>query len=146
MSCIYGKRQLGIEDQGWLAWFIIATLTNKPITIYGNGKQVRDVLYISDLVDSINKFLNSNLKHEVFNIGGGPENTLSLLELLDTLKKLTNKHLSVIFKNWRTADQKVYISNIDKAKSLLNWFPKVTPIEGVKKVIEWVSQNLHLFY
>jgi CDP-paratose 2-epimerase len=146
MSCIYGERQLGIEDQGWLAWFVIATLTNKHITIYGNGKQVRDVLYISDLVDFINKFLNSNLKHEVFNIGGGPENTLSLLELLDILKKQTNKQVSVKFKNWRIADQKVYISNIDKAKSLLNWSPKVTPIEGVKKVIEWVSQNLHLFY
>jgi CDP-paratose 2-epimerase len=75
MSCIYGERQFGVEDQGWVAWFIIATLANKPVTIYGNGKQVRDVLHVSDLIQAFDKFLSTNLKHEVFNIGGGPCNS-----------------------------------------------------------------------
>ena len=87
MSCIYGERQFGVEDQGWLAWLVIASLTGRPITIYGDGKQVRDVLYVGDLVRAFNKFLQSNIRHGVFNIGGGPENTLSLLELLDLIGK-----------------------------------------------------------
>jgi len=78
-SCIYGTRQFGFEDQGWVAWFIIATLFNKPITIYGNGKQVRDMLYVDDLVNAFNLFIKSDLKKGLFNIGGGPENTISLL-------------------------------------------------------------------
>ena len=75
MSCIYGTRQFGFEDQGWVAWFIIANLLKKPITIFGNGKQVRDLLYVTDLVEAYDKFAKSKLKHEVFNIGGGPKNT-----------------------------------------------------------------------
>jgi len=145
MSCIYGERQLGVEDQGWVAWFVIATLTDKPITIYGDGKQVMDVLHVSDLVEAFNKFLNSNLKHEVFNVGGGPKNTLSLLELLDLLKSLTRKSPKVFFANWRPVDQKVYISNISKSKRLLGWEPKVTPEDGVKRLIAWVSSNLAMF-
>ena len=77
MSCIYGPRQFGFEDQGWVAWFVIATLTNKPVTIYGNGKQVRDILYIEDLIEAYDKFIKNDLKHGVFNIGGGMENTTS---------------------------------------------------------------------
>jgi len=145
MSCIYGERQFGVEDQGWVSWFAIATLTGKPITIYGNGKQVRDVLYVSDLVDAFDKFLNSKLKHEVFNIGGGPENTLSLIELLDMLRKLTGKSPRLTFADWRIADQKVYVSNISKAKRLLNWKPEVDPNKGLKKLVEWISQNMGLF-
>jgi len=145
MSCIYGERQFGVEDQGWVSWFVIASLTNKPITIYGNGKQVRDVLYVGDLVEAFDRFLRSNLKHEVFNIGGGPENTLSLLELLDMLKELTSKNPHLIFADWRSADQKVYISDISKAKKLLGWEPNVDPKSGVKKLVEWVSMNIALF-
>jgi CDP-paratose 2-epimerase len=145
MSCIYGERQLGVEDQGWVSWLTIATLTGKPITIYGDGKQVRDVLYVSDLVDAFDKFLNSKLKHEVFNMGGGPENTLSLLELLDMLRKLTGKNPRLTFADWRTADQKVYVSNISKSKRLLNWKPEVNPSEGLEKLVEWISQNMGLF-
>jgi CDP-paratose 2-epimerase len=126
MSCIYGERQFGVEDQGWVSWFAIATLTGKPITIYGNGKQVRDVLYIGDLIDVFDKFLNSNLKHEVFNIGGGPKNTLSLLELLEMLKRMSGMNPKISFAEWRPADQRVYISNINKAKVLLNWEPKTS--------------------
>jgi CDP-paratose 2-epimerase len=145
MSCIYGERQFGVEDQGWVSWFTIATLTGKPITIYGNGKQVRDVLYIGDLIDVFDKFLNSNLKHEVFNIGGGPKNTLSLLELLEMLKKMSGMNPKISFTEWRPADQKVYISNINKAKILLNWEPKTTPENGIRRLVNWISNNIGLF-
>ncbi|MEM3833355.1 MAG: SDR family NAD(P)-dependent oxidoreductase [Thermoprotei archaeon] len=145
LSCIYGERQFGVEDQGWLSWFVIATLTDRPITIYGDGKQVRDVLYVGDLIEAFDKFLNSNLKHEVFNVGGGPKNTVSLLELLDLLKDLTGKHPKVSFADWRPADQKVYVSDISKAERLLKWSPKVDPRIGIKRMIKWISGNLALF-
>ena len=144
MSCIYGERQFGVEDQGWVAWFTIATLLNKPITIYGNGKQVRDILYVKDLVRAFDLFLESNLKHEVFNIGGGINNTLSLLELLDLLEKLTGKRTTIKYNNWRPSDQKVYISNISKICELLKWMPEVNPKEGIRKLVEWVNNNLNL--
>jgi len=146
MSCIYGERQFGVEDQGWVAWFTIATLTNRQITIYGNGKQVRDVLYVSDLVRAFDYFIQSKLKHEVFNIGGGPENTLSLLELVNLLKELTGIKPKIKFSTWRPADQKVYISDISKAKNLLKWAPTINPREGVKKLVRWVSENLNIFF
>lgn len=145
MSCIYGERQFGVEDQGWIAWFTIATLTNKPITIYGDGKQVRDVLYISDLIEAYDAFIKSNLKHEVFNIGGGPENTLSLIELINLLKELTGKETKIIFNDWRIGDQKVYISNISRAFEKLGWKPKINPREGIKKIVKWVQENINLF-
>ncbi|MCP8308034.1 MAG: GDP-mannose 4,6-dehydratase [archaeon] len=145
MSCIYAERQFGVEDQGWLSWFVIATLTNKPITIYGDGKQVRDVLYVSDLIEAFDSFLESRLKHEVLNMGGGPNNTLSLLELLELLEKLIGKRPKVNYSNWRPADQKVYISDISKAEKLLRWKPKVRPEDGVKRLVNWVSKNITLF-
>jgi CDP-paratose 2-epimerase len=145
MSCVYGERQFGVEEQGWIAWFVIATLTDKPITIYGDGKQVRDVLYVGDLVKAFDKFFSLNLKHEVFNIGGGPKNTLSLLELLDMLRELTGKSPFLSFADWRRADQKVYVSNVEKAKEMLRWKPRVSSVEGIKKIVKWVSENLALF-
>jgi CDP-paratose 2-epimerase len=145
MSCIYGERQFGVEDQGWVAWFVIATLTNQTITMYGDGKQVRDVLYVGDLVRAFDKFLDLDLKHEVFNMGGGPKNTLSLLELLDLLRKLTRKNPHLSFADWRTADQKVYVSDTSKAGRLLDWKTEVNPAEGVRKLVEWASQNSGLF-
>lgn len=145
MSCVYGTRQLGVEDQGWVAWFAIATLLGQDINIYGNGKQIRDVLFVSDLVDVFDKFIESNLKSDVFNIGGGPKNTLSLLELLDSLNMLTSKKSKINFLDWRPSDQKVYISDISKAKKELDWQPKVTPQEGIKQLVGWVNENKGLF-
>lgn len=145
MSCIYGTRQFGVEDQGWVAWFTIATVLGKPLTIFGDGKQVRDVLYVSDLVAIFDSFVNSKLKHGVFNIGGGPSNTLSLLELLELLEKFTDKKSQLSFDDWRPSDQRVYISDITNAKKALGWNPKTPPTEGVKNLVEWVNQNKKIF-
>jgi CDP-paratose 2-epimerase len=139
MSCIYGDRQFGVEDQGWVAWFTIATLTNKQITIYGDGMQVRDVLYVDDLVNLFDRFIRSNKKHVVVNTGGGPKNTLSLIELLNMLAKLTGKRVKVKYSAWRPADQKVYISDITAAKKLFNWGPTITPQEGIKLLLKWAK-------
>ena len=145
MSCIYGERQFGVEDQGWVAWFTIATLLDKPITIYGDGKQVRDVLYVKDLIRAYDAFLKSNLKQEVFNIGGGPENTTSLIELIDLLEELTGKRPTIRYDNWRRSDQKVYVSNIQKLEKKLGWRPEITLKEGLRKLINWILLNKGVF-
>jgi CDP-paratose 2-epimerase len=145
MSCIYGTRQFGLEDQGWVAWFTIAALLGKPITIFGDGKQVRDVLYVEDLVGAYRAFLDSTHNHAVYNMGGGPDFTMSLHELLDILKEKTGITPALSYADWRPSDQKVYISNIDKAKAALGWKPSVTPSEGVAKLIDWVKANKDLF-
>jgi len=145
LSCVYGERQFGVEDQGWVAWFVIATLTNKPITIYGDGKQVRDILYVGDLIEAFDAFIKGGLMHEVFNIGGGPENTLSVLEFLGLLRELTGKKSEVRYTNWRPNDQKIYVSRVLKAERLLKWKPKTNPVVGVKKIVKWVSENVKLF-
>lgn len=147
MSCIYGTRQFGVEDQGWIAWFSIATILGKKITIFGDGKQVRDALYVEDLISAFDCFAISAGRNagEVFNIGGGSENTLSVLELLDMLKQLTGITPKVRHSEWRPADQKVYISNIGKARNRLGWTPKIGVREGVRRMVSWIEQNGHLF-
>ena len=142
-SCIYGKRQFGIEDQGWVAWFTIAAAMQKPITIYGNGKQVRDILDVSDLISA---FLLAEKKQkkavgQIYNIGGGPKNTLSLLELIDFLEKKIDKKIHPMFAKVRPGDQPIYVSNISKAKKELGWEPKINIKKGLKQLIEWVKEN-----
>ncbi len=145
MSCIYGTRQFGLEDQGWVAWFTIATLLNKTINIYGDGKQVRDILFIDDLIDLYFNFLNSNIPFEVYNTGGGSEFTLSLIELLDILESITGKRSTVSYHDWRPSDQKVYVSDISKAFQSLNWKPRISPEDGIKKLASWVKDNMEIF-
>ena len=106
---------------------------------------MRDLLYVDDLVEASDKFIESNLKHAVFNIGGGPENTISLLEFLDILETETGKRSKTTFSDWRPSDQKVYISDISRVKKELNWKPKINPREGMKKLISWVKENKALF-
>ncbi len=143
MSCIYGPRQFGVEDQGWVAWFTIATLMEKQITIYGDGKQVRDVLYVSDLIKAFDSFIQKRdrLHYGVYNIGGGVENTMSLLELITILEDITTKKSEIIFSNWRASDQKVYISDISKAKRELNFRPEINPREGIKRMVERIKNS-----
>jgi len=144
MSCIYGEGQFGVEDQGWVAWFVIATLTGREVTIYGNGKQVRDILHIEDLADAVEKFIFSR-SQGVFNIGGGVENSVSLLELLKVLENLTGMRTKVRFADWRKSDQKVYITNIRRISEILGWKPKIRVIDGIRRIIYWIYSNRDLF-
>ena len=146
-SCIYGYRQFGIEDQGWVAWFCIASAIGKPITIYGDGKQIRDVLFIDDLIRAFELAYKNRKKAagQIFNIGGGPQNTMSLHELLGYLEKQKGKKVPVSYENWRPGDQKVFVGNISKANKELGWQPTVNPLQGVEKLYQWVSDNTDLF-
>jgi CDP-paratose 2-epimerase len=133
-SCIYGYRQFGIEDQGWVAWFTIAAMMDKPLTIYGDGKQVRDVLFIEDLADAYEGAIKNidKVKGQAFNIGGGPKNTMSLLELIKFLEKFFGKKIPLKFSDWRPGDQPVFVCDIAKAKKVFGWVPKTSPEAGVK--------------
>ena len=145
LSCVYGPRQFGVEDQGWLSWFAIATHMGKPIVFYGDGKQARDVLFISDLLEAFNAFVTEDIPHQVFNLGGGSQNTLSLIELVNLLQKLTSKKSQIQYSDWRLHDQKVYVTDIRKANHILGWSPKVSVEEGVQKLTEWIQANENLF-
>jgi len=147
MSCIYGTRQFGNEDQGWVVHFIISSIFDKPLTIFGDGKQVRDILFISDLVNLFDIAIEkiNKIKGQTFNIGGGSKNTCSLLELIQLIDELTDKKSKITHDDWRPSDQKVYISNISKVKKEINWEPEISVKEGVKKLIEWVEKNKNLF-
>jgi CDP-paratose 2-epimerase len=142
-SGIYGPYQFGIEEQGWLAWFCNALLFDIPVTIYGDGKQVRDVLYITDLLRAYDlAFMNpEKARGKAYNIGGGATFSLSILELFEILEKLSQKKFKYSFGSWRPGDQKVYISDITRIKKELDWQPKISPIEGVENLYNWISKN-----
>lgn len=146
-SCIYGPRQFGIEDQGWVAWFIIAAVLNKQITIYGNGKQIRDVLHVHDLIRCYEAAINrqNSACGQAFNIGGGPDNTLSLLELLSLLEQELSIKIPLQWDDWRPGDQPVFVCNIDKAKKKLDWEAAISVRDGAKQLIAWVNENKELF-
>lgn len=146
-SCIYGPRQYGVEDQGWIAWFTIAALLKKNITIYGDGKQVRDVLFVEDLARAYELGVENIAKvsGQVFNIGGGPDKALAIKEIFPLLEKFLGREIPLKTSDWRPGDQPVYVSNIDKAKQVLGWEPKVTPAEGVTKLFEWCNKNIEVF-
>jgi len=147
-SCIYGKRQFGVEDQGWVAWFIIAVLSGKPISIYGDGKQVRDILFVDDLCDAYDAAFQRlpQVKGQVFNIGGGRSNTISIwVEFKPILEKLFGSEIKTSYGDWRPGDQPVFISDIRKAHKMLEWSPKTGVEEGISKLFYWVRDNLTLF-
>jgi len=140
MSCIYGPHQFGTEDQGWLAHFLIRALHDSPITVYGNGHQVRDILFVEDLVNAFllaQKHMH-NLQGQVFNIGGGPRNTISLLELLGLIQQLNREKPKVSWATWRAADQKYYVSDTRKFSSATGWTPTVGVREGVERLYAWL--------
>jgi CDP-paratose 2-epimerase len=147
-SCIYGPRQMGVEDQGWLAWFVIAALTGRPITIYGDGKQVRDVLFVDDLLDAYDAAVAriQTAAGQVYNIGGGPERTLAVwAEFGPLLERLLGRAIPVARGDWRPGDQRVYVSDIRKAQRELGWHPRVGVEEGVRRLVDWVQENRGLF-
>ena len=145
-SCIYGTRQFGVEDQGWVAWFTIASLLGKNLTIYGDGKQVRDILWVDDLVEAyIALFKNSEkASGQIFNLGGGSDFTLSLNELVESLSKHKVLTSRPDLSQWRPGDQKVYISDIKKITKLTGWKPKTNPEQGLKILIDWCKKNANL--
>lgn len=142
MSCIYGPRQFGNEDQGWVAHFALSTLRGEPLTIFGDGKQVRDVLYVDDLVRAYDAFLSDPAgKPAVYNIGGGPDCTTSLLEFLDLLEEKTGQRPDVSFDEWREGDQKVYVSDVSRAREALDWAPTVSFGEGIDRFLSWYDDR-----
>ena len=147
-SCIYGTRQFGIEDQGWVAWFIIAAVMGKPITIYGDGKQVRDILFVDDLLDAYDLAVEKiDVAHgQVYNLGGGPKNVMSIwAEFGPKLEKLIGGKIEVARGDWRPGDQRVFYADINKAEKELGWKPKINVEAGVQKLFEWVKENQSLF-
>jgi len=147
-SCIYGRRQFGVEDQGWVAHFVIATVMNRPIAIYGDGMQVRDVLYVDDLLAAYQAGIDriDDLRGEVLNLGGGPDNTLSVWgEFGPLLEALAGRPIAVQHGSWRPGDQRVFVADIRRAAELMGWRPRVGPAEGVRRLYEWVAANQELF-
>ena len=141
LSCVYGENQWGTEDQGWIAWFIKCALNNNKIKLFGTGKQVRDVLHVSDLTNLIYlcvKKINS-IKGHAFNIGGGPKNTLSLLELINKIEIKLKTKIIFSFKKERFGDQKFFVNNLSKIKKMTGWHPKVSVNDGLKKYINWIK-------
>jgi CDP-paratose 2-epimerase len=140
MSCIYGAHQFGTEDQGWVAHFLIQALEGRPITLYGDGRQVRDILSVDDLVDA---FLLAQ-EHmgtqggQAFNIGGGPAHTVSLLELLDLMSELLGRKPELEFDAWRTGDQRYYVSDTAKFQRATGWKPRITVQEGLERLHRWL--------
>lgn len=146
-SCIYGPRQMGVEDQGWVAWFVIAAALGRPIRIFGDGKQVRDVLYVDDLLDAYDAAVEriSRVGGEVYNIGGGPHRTMSVwAEFEPLLEALVGRSIPVSYGDWRPGDQRVYVSDIRKAEQDLGWRPRVGVEEGVERLVDWVTSNEEL--
>jgi CDP-paratose 2-epimerase len=142
MSCIYGQRQFGTEDQGWVAHFLLRALDRRPITLFGDGMQVRDILFVDDLVDA---FLRAErhidrLAGRAFNIGGGPGNVISLLALLDRIEALEGRRPEVEFEDWRTGDQRYYVSDTRAFQEATGWAPRVGAAQGIERLHRWLRE------
>jgi CDP-paratose 2-epimerase len=144
MSCIYGPRQFGNEDQGWVAHFLIRALEGEPITLYGDGMQVRDILFVDDLVDAFLAAQSkmNDLSGQAFNMGGGPERTVSLLELLDRIERLRGRKTPVRFEDWRRGDQRYYVSDTRKFQAATGWRPRVSVDEGIARLWQWLAATV----
>lgn len=143
MSCIYGYGQFGMEEQGWVAHFIQSALQDKKIIIYGDGKQTRDLLWITDLVNAFDKFIPKAdiWKGNIFCMGGGEHFIMSLNDVINYLGEMLDKELEVEYKDVRPHDQKYYISDITKATKVLNWQPSIKPHTGIRILTKWYQQN-----
>jgi CDP-paratose 2-epimerase len=142
MSCIYGQRQMGTEDQGWVAHFLIRALTGEPITLYGDGYQVRDILDVSNAVDA---YLSAwqridTVSGQAFNLGGGPANAVSLRRLLAHIGDLIGREVEVSFSDWRAGDQRYFVADTRAAEAALALAPKVPWREGVATLARWLAE------
>ena len=143
MSCIYGPHQYGTEDQGWVAHFLIRAQQDLPITIYGDGRQVRDLLYVDDLIEAL-LLAEADLPEiagQAFNIGGGPDNTISLCELVDRISALIAYTPEISYGPWRVGDQRWYVSDPGKFERATGWRPKTNVDDGIRRLHQWVSVN-----
>lgn len=142
-SCIYGPHQFGIEDQGWVAWFVISSLLGKPITIYGDGHQVRDVLHVNDLARLYEMAVKNptRVSGRIYNIGGGMHQAFSILNTVNKIETLLGRKIPYSFGSWRLGDQRVYISHIDKIKQDLGWEPKISFDKGLNTLIQWARSE-----
>jgi CDP-paratose 2-epimerase len=142
MSCVYGPRQFGTEDHGWVAHCLIRARQRSPITIYGDGRQVRDVLFVGDLVDALvlARARMSDVRGMVFNLGGGPSSTLSLLELLDLVAELEGSRPDFVMEDWRVGDQRYYVSDTRLFRQMTGWSPKVGVREGLRRLHDWLHE------
>jgi CDP-paratose 2-epimerase len=140
MSCIYGPHQFGTEDQGWVAHFLISALAGEPITIYGDGRQVRDVLYVEDLAEAMVAAGDgiARLSGRAFNIGGGPAAAVSLREVIDSIGALREAPPEVDHSDWRAGDQRWYVSDTRAFSAATGWRPRVMPAEGIRRLHEWL--------
>lgn len=145
LTGIYGPNQFGGEDHGWVANFAIRTIIGQPITIFGNGKQVRDILYASDVVEAFDYFYKSPTSG-IYTIGGGKETIISLLESIKLIKEISGKEIVVKFEKERFGDLKYFATDYCKFNKATGWKPRVMPKEGVTRLIEWVKENENIFY
>ena len=136
-SAIYGPRQFGVADQGWVAWFVRAALLGRPVVIHGDGKQVRDLLYIEDLLDIYARVIERQDRAvgRIYNVGGGPSNTLSVLELVAMIEAKTGRRLNCTHGPARPGDQRVYVSDVGAATRDFGWCPRIGPEEGVGRLV-----------
>lgn len=143
MSCIYGPHQCGNEDQGWVAHFLICALARQPITVYGDGRQVRDVLYVGDLVDALLAAGEriDELAGRAFNIGGGPRNAVSLLEVLERIGKLVGVRPELAFAPTRTGDQRYFVTNTGAFQRATGWAPRVAVDAGLARLHGWLKRG-----
>lgn len=140
MSCVYGPRQFGNEDQGWVAHFLLRALEGRPITLYGDGKQVRDVLYVDDLVDAFLLAWKNvdRLSGRAFNVGGGSANTVSLRELLARIQDIAHVEPVIRHESWREADQRWYVSDATALRTETGWMPQMDVSGGLRRLHEWL--------
>lgn len=143
MSCIYGPHQFGTEDQGWVAHFLMRAIAGESITIFGDGRQVRDILYIEDLVDALllAERRMAYLRGQAFNIGGGYDNSTSLVELVARIPSCEGKRPDVIHADWRPGDQRYYVSDYGKFARATGWRPTVSAAEGIERLYNWLVRN-----
>lgn len=144
LTGIYGPRQFGGEDHGWVANFTIRSLMGMPITIFGTGKQVRDIIHAKDICAAFDAFFNSG-KAGIYNIGGGEQTSISLMECIKLIGELQGKQPEIRFEPARHGDLNYFVCDIDRANCDMNWFPRILPREGIKDLMTWVQDNQHLF-
>jgi CDP-paratose 2-epimerase len=143
MSCIYGPRQFGTEDQGWVAHFLIRALSGEPISIYGNGKQVRDILHVDDAVAAYRLALAniSRIKGQVFNLGGGPQNAVSVGGVLDEIENICGHRIDKEFGDWRAGDQVYFVADTRRLEEILGWQARIRWTGGLRQLAQWLADH-----